>query len=284
MQTLTQRSLLSELRAILAVANKEWTIFRRYPTWIAAFLFWPVMFPLAAIMTARALGGPSGTGFGAFAQLAGTPDYVAYIALGNTVYMWMNITLWGVGLTLRNEQMRGTLESNWLCPVWRISMVVGQSLQHLATSLVFLAITFVEFWLVFGVQIVRGHIGLALLVLALLVPCIYGIGIVFGSLVLRFKEPNAMVFLVRGLVMIFCGVSYPLAVLPGWMQTVAQYIPLTYAIQGIRDIGLRGATLAELGPTLTPLAWFAVLLPLLGFVTFTVTERRARRTGALGQY
>ena len=93
-----------------------------------------------------------------------------------------------------------------------------------------------------------------------------------------------MVFLVRGLVMIFCGVSYPLAVLPGWMQTVAQYIPLTYAIQGIRDIGLRGASLAELTPTLTPLAWFAVLLPLLGFVTFTVTERRARRSGALGQY
>lgn len=284
MQTLVQRSWVSELRAILAVANKEWTIFRRYPTWIASFLFWPIMFPLASIMTARALGGPDGANLNLFARLAGTDDYVAYIVLGNTVYMWVNITLWGVGLTLRNEQMRGTLESNWLCPVWRISIVVGQSLQHLVTSLLFMVITFIEFWLVFDVKIVRGDVWPIVLILALMVPCIYGIGILFGSLVLRFKEPNAMVFLVRGLVMIFCGVSYPLAVLPGWMQTVAQYIPLTYAIEGIRAVGLNGASLADIMPTVIPLAGFALLLPALGLATFAWTERRARRMGALGQY
>ena len=40
--------------------------------------------------------------------------------------MWLNLTLWSVGFSLREEQMRGTLESNWLCPVWRISIVLGR--------------------------------------------------------------------------------------------------------------------------------------------------------------
>ena len=46
---LVQRSLLSELRALLAVARKEWIIFRRYPSWVVAFLIWPVLFPYAYV-------------------------------------------------------------------------------------------------------------------------------------------------------------------------------------------------------------------------------------------
>ncbi len=282
--TLVQRSWASEARALLAVANKEWTILRRYPSWIVMVLVWPIMFPLASILTARALSGPDNAALAHFNQMTGTTDYISFIVIGNMLYMWLNITLWDIGLLLRNEQMRGTLESNWLCPVWRMSIVVGGSLTKLLTSLFFLVVTVVEFWLVFGVQVLGGNIGLALLILVLTIPSIYGIGIAFGALVLRFKEANALVFLVRGIAMIFCGVTYPLVVLPLWMQSVARYLPLTYTIQGIRDASLRGAPLAELTPVLGALALFAIGLPLLGYLAFTFVERRARRTGALAQY
>lgn len=281
---LVQRTLASEVRAVLAAAKKEWTIFRRYPTWIIAFIVWPVMFPLASILTAKALAGPDNSAMGMFQQMTGTVDYISFIVIGNLIYMWLNITLWDVGLQLRNEQMRGTLESNWLCPVWRMSLIVGGSLTKLGTSLLFIVMTMIEFWLIFGVQVFRGNLWLVLLLMGLTIPCIYGIGIAFGSLVLRFKEANAMVFLVRGLVMIFCGIAYPIAVLPGWMQTVAQYIPMTYSIQGIREVALAGATLTEIMPVVTPLVIYAVGLPILGFVAFNIVERRARRTGSLAQY
>ena len=55
--TLVQRSLFSELRALLAAAKKEWIIFRRYPSWVMAFFVWPVLFPLSSILRAKALGG-----------------------------------------------------------------------------------------------------------------------------------------------------------------------------------------------------------------------------------
>src|SRR5262245_693419 len=159
--TFTQRSLASELRALTAIAHKEWTIFTRYPSWVIAFVIWPVLFPVGYIFTAKALGGPAGKDLAAFRALAGTDDYISFIVVGSILWMWLNMTLWDVGLQLRNEQMRGTLESNWLCPIWRGSILVGGTLTKLATSLFFLAVSAIEFRLVYGVRLTGGKIGRA---------------------------------------------------------------------------------------------------------------------------
>ena len=283
-QPLSRRSARSELRALLMVARKEWTIFRRYPSWVLATFIWPVLFPFGYIFSAKALGGPDGQALAAFARLTGTPDYVSYIVVGSVLWMWLNMTLWDLGMLLRNEQMRGTLESNWLCPTWRVSLLLGGALTKLATALLFLAVALLEFRLVFGVRVFGGNLGLALLVLLLVIPTIHGIGVAFASLVLRFKEANAMVFLVRGVFMIFCGITYPVAVLPGWMQGVAAALPLTYAIRASRAVMLAGAGWADIQGDLAALAAFALATPALGYGLFYLTERRARRTGDLGQY
>ncbi|HZB96733.1 MAG TPA: hypothetical protein VE268_12315, partial [Herpetosiphonaceae bacterium] len=70
--TLVRRSLASEFRALLAVTRKEWIIFRRYPSWIMAFLIWPVLYPFGYIFTARALGGPNGSSAATFRAVSGT--------------------------------------------------------------------------------------------------------------------------------------------------------------------------------------------------------------------
>jgi ABC-2 type transport system permease protein len=283
--TFVRRSMFSELRALLAMANKEWIIFRRYPSWIMGFFIWPVLFPLGFIFTAKALGGPDGSSLSAFSQLSGTTDYAGFVVVGSTMWMWVNTTLWTVGFHLRSEQMRGTLESNWLCPVPRISVMLGASLTQLGTSLMLLAVSLIEFRLFLGVRLVSASTALPLLLIVLLlIPSIYGLGLAFASLVVRFKEANPMVFLVRGIFMIFCGISYPMAVLPVWMKRVAAFLPLTYAVRGIRAVGLAGATYADILSDLRMLTVFAIVMPVLGYAAFRWAERRSRRTGDLGQY
>lgn len=277
-------SVASELRALFMMAKKEWIIFLRYPSWAIAFLIWPLIFPLGAIFTARALSGPNQASLPAFAKLAGTTNYVTFIVVGLFMYSWLNVTLWDVGFQLRNEQMRGTLESNWLCPVWRFSILLGPSLTKLGTSLFYLVVGVLEYRLFFGVNVIGGNVGLILLILLLVIPSIYGIGVAFGSLVIRFQEAHTMVFLVRGIFMIFTGSSYPLAVLPGWMQIVAAWLPLTYAIHAIRAVALNQANFVDILPDLQMLLLFALVIPSLGYLIFRFTERRARRMGSLGKY
>jgi ABC-2 type transport system permease protein len=281
--TLAQVDWRSDLRALAGVVRREWIIFRRYPSWVIAVFVWPVILPAGYILSARALAGPDGSGLALFAQAAGTSDYVGYIAVGTIVWMWQNMTLWTIGYALREEQFRGTLESNWLSPARRLWFLFGTGLMHGLTMLSFILVSGVEFVLFFGARFNGNPLLVALLLLAAM-PSIYGLGFAFASLVLAAKEANAFVFLVRGLVMIFCGITYPVSVLPGWMQSVAAWLPQTYVIHGIRSAVLTGAGLPELLPDVLALLGFGAFWMAAGYLAFVWTERRVYRSGALGQY
>jgi len=281
--SLSRPSLSAEWRALKAVIRREWTIFRRYPSWVVALFVWPVIFPAAYILSARALAGPNGIGLVSFTQMTGTSDYLGYIAVGTTVWMWQNVVLWNVGFALRDEQLRGTLETNWLSPTWRFSFLLGSSVTQLVTMCMFLVISTLEFGLIFGVRY-HGSPWLVLLVVLVSIPAIYGLGFAFASVVITAKEAHAFVFLVRGLVMIFCGITFPLAVMPLWMQSVARWLPQTYIIHAMRTAALAGGSLQALLPDLIALLLFGAAWLLLGYVLFNLMERRARQTGAIGQY
>jgi ABC-2 type transport system permease protein len=286
--TLTPRSLgqpgiLSDVRAFQAILRREWRIFTRYPSWMIALFIWPLIFPMMYILTARALSGPDGSGLAVFMQKTGASDFIGYIIVGTTVWMWQNIVLWDVGFSLRNEQMRGTLESNWLSPTWRFSYLLGHTGPQIISMLMFIGITALEFGLMFGVKL-HGSIWMILLVMLAAIPSIYGLGFAFASLVITVKEANAFVFLIRGLVMIFCGITFPISLLPGWMQSIANWLPPTYLIHGMRAAAFSNAGIAELLPDLVPLLLFGIFWLVVGYSTFLWMERRARRTGAIGQY
>jgi ABC-2 type transport system permease protein len=197
--------------------------------------------------------------------------------------MWQNIVLWDVGFALRSEQMRGTLESNWLSPTWRFSYLLGHTGPQIVSMAMFIAITALEFGFLFNVRLNGSGWMIALMMLAA-IPSIYGLGFAFASLVITIKEANAFVFLVRGLVMIFCGITFPVSILPGWMQSFAKWLPQTYLINGVRAAAFSNAGINELLPDLIPLLLFGTVWLIIGYFTFIWMERRARRTGAIGQY
>src|SRR5215208_1432381 len=282
-RSLGQPGLRSDLRALLAVFRREWTIFRRYPSWIIALFIWPLIFPMMYILTARALSGPDGSGLAVFMKLTGASDFIGYIVIGTTVWMWQNIVLWDVGFSLRNEQMRGTLESNWLSPTWRFSYLLGHTGPQIISMLMFIGVTAVEFGLLFNVRL-NGSVWMILRMMLAAIPSIYGLGFAFASLVITVKEANAFVFLIRGLIMIFCGITFPISLLPGWMQSIANWLPQTYLIHGMRSAAFSNAGIHELAPDLIPLLLFGTFWLIVGYFTFLWMELRARRTGAIGQY
>jgi ABC-2 type transport system permease protein len=238
---------------------------------------------MAYILSARALAGPDNSGLALFIARTGISDYLGYIAVGTTIWMWQNVVLWNVGFQLRNEQFRGTLETNWMTPTWRFSFLLGPSIMHMATMLLFMIVSALEFGLIFGVRL-NGNPLLVVLVLLVSIPAVYGLGMAFASLVIAVKEAQNFVFLVRGSVMIFCGVTFPVALLPGWMQTVANGLPQTYMMRAFRNAALANASLSDLAPDLLALLGFGAFLLAAGYLLFMRMERRSRRTGAIGQY
>ncbi len=269
--------------AISAVFKKELKIFLRYPSWFISMLIWPIIFPFGYLFTAKALSGVDGQSLTAFSNISGTSDYISFMLIGTTMWMMMNSMLWSFGTSLRTEQIRGTLESNWLCPVPKITILLGHSLREIFSTVIFLIITAIELKLIYNFKFIGSPL-LSFLIIIISIPSIYGIGFIFASLVMWQKETNSTVFLVRGIMSIFCGITYPLTVLPNWMGNISKVIPLTHSISALRSVISTGATLVDIKNQIYYLIFSGIILMALGFLAFNFTQRKVKESGSLGHF
>jgi ABC-2 type transport system permease protein len=65
---------------------------------------------------------------------------------------------------------------------------------------------------------------------------------------------------------------------------VGRFLPVTYALDGIRKSLLNGARIPDLLPEIGALLLFIALLLPLGLASFSLAVRKAREEGSLAQY
>jgi ABC-2 type transport system permease protein len=276
--------LMGDLRAFGAAARKEWRILRRYPGTLISFIFWPIALPLAYVFQADAFSGGRPDTLEAFASRTGTAEVAGFLFLGWATYMWISLILWGPGTALRTEQIRGSLEAVFMTPASRLVVLFGPAVSQVVWALWIFAIVGVALWLGFGVQLGAVETLRAVGVIVVGVPALYAIGALFAAIVLRFGEVNSLVQGVRGLFTVFCGMSFPIVVLPDWAQVVALSLPPTYLIADLREVLLVGAGIGQIVGDLAVLGGSGVVLALLAIFAFRRTEAHARRGGKLAQY
>jgi ABC-type multidrug transport system permease subunit len=68
------------------------------------------------------------------------------------------------------------------------------------------------------------------------------------------------------------------------MQPVAIWLPQTYIIHAVRSASLTSDGFQAIAGDLKALAFFGVVWLIAGYFLFNWMERRARQTGAIGQY
>jgi ABC-2 type transport system permease protein len=64
-----------------------------------------------------------------------------------------------------------------------------------------------------------------------------------------------------------CGILWPVDQMNNVLQWIAKFLPLTYAVEGLRDVMLNGKSLAEVGFDLVILAAFAVGISVITALT-----------------
>jgi ABC-2 type transport system permease protein len=278
------RLFVADVRAFGAAARKELRQQRRYPTLFLGLLFWPVMLPATWVLMGHAYSGNDPQALAAFAERAGSADVAGFVFVGYAMYMWLSALLWGAGTSLRQEQLRGSLEAVFLTPASRLVPLFGPGVATLLPMAATFVVTFVALWLLFGVLPPFVAIAQAAVVLVLGVPALYAIGALFAATVLRFGEVGPIVQLVRGLFVLTCGITYPVAMLPVWAQVGAWLLPPTYIVDDIRQVVLRGASLGDIWSDLALVLGIAALTAVLAVATFRILENSARRTGMLGRF
>lgn len=281
---MTRGGIAADLRAFGAASVKEWRILRRYPATLISFVFWPIALPLAFVFQAEAFAGGREDALDAFAQRTGTSEIAGFLFIGWAAYMWLSIILWGPGTSLRTEQIRGSLEAVFMTPASRLVVLFGPALSQLVWAVWIFVVVGLALRFGFGVSIGPLEAARALAVIVVAMPALYALGALFAAIVLRFGEVSSLVQGVRGIFTVFCGMSFPILVLPDWARTVALSLPPTYLIADLRSVLLSGVQLGRVGGDLLLLLGMGAVLSVLAVIAFRSTERYARRGGRLAQY
>jgi ABC-2 type transport system permease protein len=213
---------------------------------------------------------------------ATTLDTLAPVVVGFFVYFFVFIL---TGISFLRERLGGTLERLLATPVSRAEIVVGYSLGFgfFATLQVTLVLAFVlarlqipalgpvpAFALGLGVRTAGSPL------LAYLLVLILGLGAVslgiflstFARSELQILEFIPIVIVPQG---VLGGFFWPVDQLPALLQPVARILPVTYAIDGLRQVMIAGAGLTS-GQVLLDLGVLVAIAAV--FVTLAVTTIR----------
>ena len=199
------------LSAALAETRLRLLNISRYPGQLAMEIVIPIVFAAMPILLGQASGVDAAANFEAN---TGTANYVAFLLIGSNVFMIVSHAFWIIAYWLRFEQETGTLEAVYLTPTRSATLVGGLAIYSAIRGLTASLLAYVIGCAVFQVNPFQGDVLLALLFILIGLIPLYGVAMLFGALVLKVKESNALVGLMQWVVSFLMGIFFPVAVLP----------------------------------------------------------------------
>lgn len=279
--SLAQPSWRSYIRAALAIAKKDWIVFFRYPMNALFRVIEPLAWLTPVYFLGKSFAGPAGNA--GFAAYTGTADYMSFILIGAVLANYISAVFWGMGYALKTEMDSGVLESNWLAPIPRALLLVGQTLASLTITTLNSAGMLLLAWLLFGFR-VSGNLLAAGLTLAPMLVALYGFGFAFAALVLLMRDANTLVDVSSFVVSTLAGSQFPVQVLPRLLLPLALALPLTYGFDAVRALLLGARPLLAVRYEIVILLGFMALMTPLGYLIFMRVERRVRTRGTLNMH
>jgi ABC-2 type transport system permease protein len=194
-------------------------------------------------------------------------NYFQFVAPGIIAMVVMMALMTGLPHAISYEKDIGTLDGMLAAPISRLSIILGkvmaQTIRGMTQGLIILLLAMI----LFGV-VIQGSILLVIALIILTVFSFVGLGILITSFTDK-EETATMVMMTLMFPMMFLsGVFFPLQQMPGYMQTFAHFLPLTYATTALRKVMVLGADVSSVATEITILVGFGVILLVIAVPMF----------------
>jgi ABC-2 type transport system permease protein len=211
-------------------------------------------------------------------------DYFTFALLGMAFvdYMWASMSTFAQ--QVRIAQIMGTLEAMLVTPTHPFAIVSASATYTYLWTLVRTALYLSLGAWVFGADLSRADAPTALAFVVLAVLVFTGLGLASAAATLYLKQSDPLTSLIGGVSFLFGGIVYPVQSLPDALQQVAWALPMTHAVEGLRQAVLSGRGLADLWTHAAVLAgWAAIAFP-FAFWLLRRVLRALSREGSFGAY
>ena len=194
-------------------------------------------------------------------------NYFQFVAPGIIAMVVMMALMTGLPHAISYEKDIGTLDGMLAAPINRLSIILGKVIAQTIRGMTQGFIILLLAMLLFDV-VIEGNILLVIALVILTVFSFVGLGILITSFTEN-EETATMVMMTLMFPMMFLsGVFFPLQQMPGYMQTFAHFLPLTYATTALRKVMVLGAGIPAVATEITILVGFGVILLVIAVPMF----------------
>jgi ABC-2 type transport system permease protein len=205
---------------------------------------------------------------------------VAYMAIGNAIQSLSWNTVFAVVNITSDDKWSGTLPLVLATPAQRLPLFIGRAMIHMFDGLVSVIFSFIFAALLFGVSFANTDLFALAVVLLLTAFTMAGFGLMIGGLSFYFRNPLVFANIFTFVLLIFCGINFPVQLLPQGIQFISYLIPLTFGVQAGREV-IAGSTLVDVSMLVGQMLLTGLFSFLLGYLFFRTFENSARKTGRL---
>lgn len=244
--------------------------FRALFNWLSPWIYVPSLLvaPIVQILLFAYMGRSAGL------------ESDGFYVIGNAVQYSAIPCLFAMANTVAGERWTQTLGIVLVTPAHRLPLFLGRSVPVVINGFVVSMFSLVVGSLLLGVSIPRSAwLPLALVVAVAAASCT-GLGLANAALGLRVRETAVMSNVLFGLLLIFSGANVPLEALPGWMEAVGSWLPLSHAIEAARELAA-GGSLGAVAGLLTQEVGLGLLYGAAGLVALRLLEEEGRRRATL---
>jgi len=164
-------------------------------------------------------------------------------------------------VTFVGERTRGTLDRLLTSSVTEGEVVMGYAIAFGFTGMVQVGILLSLAILVFDIIVVGNPI-IAFMIASLLAVVSVSLGILLSSLAKRESQAIQFYPIIVMPAFLLSGVFWPLEAIPGWLRSVSYFIPVTYAVSGLRSVLLKGWGVEDI--------WFDLLMLIIFAIVFLI--------------
>ena len=184
-------------------------------------------------------------------------DYKVFMVPALVVMLLTLLTGFLPALNIVGEKEAGTIEQMNVTPVKRLVFILGKLIPYWVIGFVVLTICFILAALVYGLYPV-GNLLLVYLYAGVYILVVSGLGLVISNYSDTMQQAMFVMFFFMLILVLLSGLFTPVSSMPEWAQLITKINPLSYFIQVMRSIYLKGSGIHELLPQLFALCGFAV--------------------------
>lgn len=217
--------------------------------------------------------------FAYVAKNAGGDQAMSYAVVGNMVQLCAITSVLGMSMAVGMERYFGTLPLLLVTPTNRFALFMGRSAVYVLDGVTSTLVGLFYAAVLFGVDFSQANLLLLVLIFVITSFALSGFGLLIGSLSLYTREVVSVANASYFVLLIICGVNFPVSELPTVLQWVSKALPLTYGIEATRKV-VSGASFGEVQYLIGAEVLFMVALVVVGYFFFKYFEQKAKKEGS----